>query len=65
MIVWIVFIAFVLIFLALDLGVFHKDEHVIKSKEAGIWTAIFVSVAFAFSGVIYRLFSAEIIANFH
>ncbi len=63
MIVWIVFIAFVLVFLALDLGVFHKNEHVIKSKEAGIWTAIWVTVALAFSGVIYWLFNAEIIDN--
>ncbi|MFX0556931.1 TerC family protein [Maribacter sp. CXY002] len=63
MIVWIVFLAFVLVFLALDLGIFHKHEHVIKSKEAGIWTAIWVSIAFAFSGVIYWLFSAGIIEN--
>ena len=63
MIVWIVFIAFVLIFLALDLGVFHKHEHVIKSKEAAIWTAIWVTVAFSFSGVIYWLFNSNIIAN--
>ena len=63
MIVWIVFIAFVLLFLALDLGVFHKNEHVIKSKEAGIWTAVWMGIAFSFSGIIYWLFSAEIIAN--
>jgi tellurite resistance protein TerC len=63
MIVWIFFIVFVLIFLALDLGVFHKNEHVIKSKEAGIWTAIWVTVAFSFSGVIYWLFNAGLIDN--
>jgi len=63
MIVWIIFIAFVLLFLALDLGVFHKNEHVIKSKEAGIWTAIWITVALSFSGVIYWLFNAEIIEN--
>lgn len=63
MIVWIVFIAFVLIFLALDLGVFHKNDHVIKSKEAGIWTAIWVTVALSFSGVIYWLFNAGLIEN--
>ncbi len=63
MIVWIVFIAIILVFLALDLGVFHKNEHVIKSKEAGIWTAIWVTVALSFSGVIYWLFSAELIDN--
>lgn len=63
MIVWIVFIAFVLVFLALDLGVFHKNDHVIKSKEAGIWTAIWVTVALSFSGVIYWLFNAGLIEN--
>lgn len=63
MFVWIVFIAVILVFLALDLGVFHKNEHVIKSKEAGIWTAIWVTVALSFSGVIYWLFNAGIIDN--
>lgn len=63
MIVWIVFIAFVLVFLALDLGVFHKNDHVIKSKEAGIWTAIWVTVAFSFSGVIYWLFNSGMVDN--
>jgi tellurite resistance protein TerC len=51
------------VFPALDLGVFHKNDHVIKSKEAGIWTAIWVSVALAFSGVIYWLFSAGLTEN--
>ena len=44
MLVWGLFIALVIVFLALDLGVFHKTEHVIKSKEAGIWTAIWVTL---------------------
>ena len=61
--IWIVFIALVVVFLALDLGVFHKHEHVIKSKEAGMWTAIWVTVALSFSGVIYWLFSSGIIYN--
>ncbi|MBQ4914998.1 TerC family protein [Maribacter sp. MMG018] len=63
MTVWIIFVACVLIFLALDLGVFHKNDHVIKSKEAGIWTIIWVSIAFAFSGVIYWLFSNGYVEN--
>ncbi len=61
--VWIGFIAVVIVFLALDLGVFHKNDHVIKSKEAGIWTAIWVTVALAFSGVIYWLFSEGLVEN--
>ncbi|SIS70841.1 tellurite resistance protein TerC [Zobellia uliginosa] len=61
--VWILFIALIIFFLALDLGVFNKHEHVIKSKEAAIWTAIWVSVALAFSGVIYWLFSSGMVEN--
>ncbi len=61
--VWILFIFLVILFLALDLGVFHKEEHVIRSKEAGIWTAIWITVALGFSGVIYWLFSAGLVDN--
>ncbi|MBM1107204.1 TerC family protein [Aurantibacter crassamenti] len=61
--VWGIFIACVLVFLALDLGVFHKNDHVIRSKEAGIWTAIWVTIALSFSGVIYWLFSNGMIDN--
>jgi tellurite resistance protein TerC len=63
MLVWILFIGLVLVFLALDLGVFHKHEHIIKSKEASIWTAIWVTVALGFSGVIYWLFSNGLVDN--
>ena len=63
MLIWGSFIFLIIIFLALDLGVFHKHEHVIKSKEASIWTAIWVCVAFSFSGVIYWLFSSGLIDN--
>ena len=34
---WVGFIACVLFFLALDLGVFHKSAHVVKFKEAIGW----------------------------
>ncbi|HET8736917.1 MAG TPA: TerC family protein [Pricia sp.] len=61
--IWIGFIALIIFFLALDLGVFHKNEHVIKTKEAGIWTAVWVSVALSFTGVIYWLFSEGLVEN--
>ncbi|MFD0797607.1 TerC family protein [Maribacter chungangensis] len=61
--VWIIFIACVVVFLALDLGVFHKEDHVIKAKEAGIWTSIWVTVALSFSGVVYWLFSSGLTEN--
>lgn len=61
--VWTIFIACILVFLALDLGVFNKENHVIKTKEASIWTAIWVTIALSFSGVIYWLFSNGLVAN--
>ena len=63
MIVWISFIACILVFLALDLGVFNKTPHIISSKEAGKWTGIFVTISFLFSGVIYWLYGNNYIAN--
>lgn len=60
MTVWILFIVGVFIFLALDLGVFNKNPHVISSREAGVWTAIWVSMSFAFSGVVYWLYSGGV-----
>ncbi len=63
MIVWIIFIAAIFIFLALDLGVFNRKAHVISSKEAGIWTAIWVSMSLLFSIVIHWLYTTDYIAN--
>lgn len=63
MIVWVVFIAFIILFLALDLGVFNRTPHIIKTKEAAIWTSIWVTIALGFSGVIYWLFSNGLVDN--
>jgi tellurite resistance protein TerC len=63
MIVWIVFIAAILFFLALDLGVFNKTPHIITSKEAGKWTSIFVTISLLFSGVIYWIYKDGLIDN--
>jgi tellurite resistance protein TerC len=63
MTVWIIFIIAILAFLALDLGVFNKTPHVISTKEASKWTLIWVSLSFAFSGVIYWLYTTDYITN--
>ena len=63
MIVWAGFLFMIFIFLALDLGVFNKEDHVIKSREAGLWTTLWVSVALSFSFVIYWLYSTGRIDN--
>jgi tellurite resistance protein TerC len=63
MIVWIIFLATIFLFLALDLGVFNKNPHIIKPKEAGIWTGIWVMLSFVFSIVINWIYSNGFIAN--
>lgn len=63
MLVWGIFIAFIILFLALDLGVFNRTPHVIKTKEAAIWTSVWVTVALSFSGIIYWLFSEGLVEN--
>ena len=63
MLVWICFLTTILLFLALDLGIFNKTPHEISSKEAGKWTAIWVSLSFLFSGVIYWLYNNNYVAN--
>ncbi len=63
MLIWGIFIAFIILFLALDLGVFNRTPHVIKTKEAAIWTSIWVTIALSFSGIIYWLFLDGLIEN--
>lgn len=53
------FIALVLVFLALDLGVFHRHAHVVSVKEAATWSGIWASCALAFTAFIYFAYSAH------
>ena len=50
---WLGFIAFVLLLLALDLGVFHRKAHVVKMREALGWSAVWVSLGLAFGAFVY------------
>ncbi len=46
---WTGFIVCILIFLALDLGVFHRRAHVVKFREALMWTCIWFTCAMLFA----------------
>lgn len=63
MLVWGLFLLCIFIFLALDLGVFNRNPHIISVKEATGWTALWVTLSFAFSGVIYWMYSKGHIDN--
>lgn len=61
---WVGFIAFVLAMLALDLGVFHREAHEVRPKEAGIWTAVWVALAMAFAAGLYLLSGRHVALTF-
>lgn len=50
---YIIFLAIVVLFLALDLGVFHREAHVVSMKEAATWSIIWVTCGVVFAGVVY------------
>jgi tellurite resistance protein TerC len=52
---WVAFICCVLVFLALDLGLFHRRAHTVSFKEALIWTAVWVSLALSFAALLRPL----------
>ncbi|WNG24604.1 TerC family protein [Cystobacter fuscus] len=49
---WVGFNLFVLAMLALDLGVFHRKEHVVSPKEAGLWTVVWIVLSLGFCGIL-------------
>jgi tellurite resistance protein TerC len=51
---WVLFNAFVLAMLALDLGLFHRRSHTVRAREAALWSALWVCLALLFNAAIYR-----------
>jgi tellurite resistance protein TerC len=53
---WVGFLLFVVLMLALDLGIFHRKAHIISTTEALAWTAFWVMLALAFNAGIYFIY---------
>lgn len=51
--IWLGFLCFVLLMLALDLGVFHRRSHTVSVKEALGWTLVWVVLGVSFSVFVY------------
>ena len=56
---WIEFNIFVLIAVALDLGVFHRRPHKIGMREALLWSGIWIGAAAAFAVGVYYFYGAQ------
>lgn len=53
---WIAFIVFVLMMLAIDLGVFNRTPHVVGAREALTWTAVWIALSLAFNVGVYFMY---------
>jgi len=53
---WILFAVFIIAMLALDLGVVNRKAHVIKMKEALLWTSFWVTLAIVFGVGVYYFY---------
>ncbi len=57
--VWGIFIVLVFGLLALDLGVFHKENHKVSMKESLKWTSVWVSLALLFGLAVYWIYEVN------
>jgi tellurite resistance protein TerC len=51
--IWAAFVVFVLLMLALDLGVFHRHAHVVSVREALGWSAVWIALGLTFGVFVY------------
>ena len=56
---WVVFNGFVLGMLAVDLFVFHREAHEVRSREAAVWSAVWVALALLFGAGVYRFMGRD------
>lgn len=56
---WVGFNLFVLVALAFDLGVFHRNPHKIQIREAFVASALWIAAAIAFGGGVWHWYGAQ------
>ena len=61
---WVVFNAFVLLLLLLDLGVFHRKAHAVSVREAVFWSIAWTVLALAFNAGLWALEGPTIALQF-
>ena len=49
---WIAFPIFIILMLAIDLGVFHRKSHAVSFKESLAWTVVWIGLAMLFNVIV-------------
>lgn len=53
---YVAFVGLVVVFLALDLGVFHREAHEVGMREAITWSLIWLGCGVGFSALVYAMY---------
>lgn len=61
---WILFTLFILVMLAIDLGIFNRKSHEVSVKEALAWSGVWVALALAFNVGVYFWQGKEVAVQF-
>ena len=62
--IWLGFNLFVLLMLALDLGVFHRQAHDVSIREASLWSVAWIALALTFNVILYFWRGGEVALQF-
>jgi tellurite resistance protein TerC len=62
--VWLGFAVLVVVVLAIDLGIVNRKAHVVKPREALVWTGVWVALALGFSVFVWQRFGAKAAEEF-
>lgn len=54
--IWVIFLLFIFVIIAFDLGVFHREIKTPTVRDALIWTSVWVALSLAFNVVVYLLY---------
>jgi tellurite resistance protein TerC len=57
--IWVIFLVFIFLMLALDLGVFHRKAQVVTFKEAVAWSAVWFALGLAFGVFVYFAYDGQ------
>ncbi|MBZ5527776.1 MAG: TerC family protein [Acidobacteriia bacterium] len=61
---WAAFLLFVLLAVTLDLGVFHRSAHRVSSREAALWSAVWVALSILFGLGILHWYGSRLALEF-
>ena len=50
---WVGFCIFILVMLAIDLGLFNRKPHEVSYRDAAIWSGVWVALALLFAGLLF------------